>query len=71
MRYHHISPEEALQIHLDIRSRKSVAIHWGTFILTDEPLDEPPQRLKRALERKGVPRESFLILIHGQTIVLN
>ena len=71
MRYHHISPEEALQIHLDIRSRKSVAIHWGTFILTDEPPDEPPQRLKRALKGKRLPRESFLILMHGQTIVLD
>jgi L-ascorbate metabolism protein UlaG (beta-lactamase superfamily) len=71
MRYHHISPEEALQIHLDICSRKSVAIHWGTFILTDEPLDEPPKRLKRALKEKQFPREAFLVLMHGQTIVLD
>lgn len=71
MRYHHISPEEAVQVHLDIRSRTSVAIHWGTFILTDEPLDEPPQRLERALEERGLPREAFLVLAHGQTIVLD
>jgi len=71
MRYHHISPEEALQIHLDIRSRKSVAIHWGTFILTDEPLDEPPKRLKRALKEKQLTTKTFLILMHGQTIVLD
>ena len=41
MKTHHMNPEEALQVHIDIRSKKSVAIHWGTFILTDEPLDEP------------------------------
>jgi N-acyl-phosphatidylethanolamine-hydrolysing phospholipase D len=70
MRYHHISPEEALQVHLDIRSRKSVAIHWGTFVLTDEPLDEPPQRLKKALDEKGLSREVFLALMHGETITL-
>ena len=71
MRYHHISPEEAVQVHLDVRSRTSVAIHWGTFILTDEPLDEPPQRLESALEERGLPREAFLVLKHGQTIVLD
>ena len=71
MRYHHVSPEEALQIHLDCHSKKSVAIHWGTFILTDEPLDEPPRRLKRALKMKGLLKEVFLILMHGQTIVID
>jgi len=44
MRHYHITPEEAFQIHLDVRSKKSVAIHWGTFMLTDERLDEPPKR---------------------------
>jgi N-acyl-phosphatidylethanolamine-hydrolysing phospholipase D len=52
MRYHHDTPEEALQIHLDIASKKSVAIHWGTFILTDESLDQPPAKLKKALQDK-------------------
>ncbi|MDX1709014.1 MAG: MBL fold metallo-hydrolase, partial [Desulfobacterales bacterium] len=45
MKYHHVNPEESVQIHKDLRSKQSVAIHWGTFILTDEPLDDPPQRL--------------------------
>jgi len=71
MRHHHISPEEAVQVHLDVRSRTSVAIHWGTFMLTDEPLDEPPLRLERALEEKALPREAFLVLAHGQTMVLD
>ena len=71
MRYHHISPEEALQVHLDIGSKKSVAIHWGTFILTDEPLDEPPKRMKKALKEKGLREEDFLILKHGETVILD
>jgi N-acyl-phosphatidylethanolamine-hydrolysing phospholipase D len=49
---------------------KSVAIHWGTFILTDEPLDEPPQRLKKALQEQKLPEEAFLVLQHGETILL-
>jgi len=60
-----------VQVHLDVRSRISVAVHWGTFMLTDEPLDEPPLRLERALEEKGLPGEAFLVLAHGQTMVLD
>ena len=71
MAKHHVNPEEAVQIHLDLQSKKSVAIHWGTFILTDEPLDEPPQRLSAALQQKQIPEEDFVVLQHGQTITLD
>ena len=71
MRLHHISPEEALQIHLDVGSRKSVAIHWGTFILTDEPLDEPPKRIEKARIEKRLSKDEFLVLKHGETIIIN
>jgi len=67
---HHIAPEESVQVHLDVKSKKSVAIHWGTFILTDEPLDEPPKRLETALKEKHVSKEDFLVLKHGETIFL-
>ena len=70
MKPHHMDPEEAAQVHLDLKSRKSVAIHWGTFILTDEPLDEPPKKLAEALREKGIPAEDFLVLKHGETIVI-
>jgi L-ascorbate metabolism protein UlaG (beta-lactamase superfamily) len=71
MRHHHMAPEEAVQVHLDTGSKKSVGIHWGTFILTDEPLDEPPQKLREAKNEKGVPEEAFVVLKHGETIVLD
>lgn len=41
----HMNPEEATQAFLDLGARQLVAMHWGTFKLTDEPLDEPPARL--------------------------
>jgi N-acyl-phosphatidylethanolamine-hydrolysing phospholipase D len=47
-----------------------MAIHWGTFILTDEPLDEPPKKLDAALQENQIPPEDFLVLQHGQTIIL-
>ena len=59
-----------LKTHDRFISIKSVAIHWGTFILTDEPLTEPPQRLAGVLRAKGIPSEQFLVLKHGETIVM-
>lgn len=70
MRPHHVNPEEAVQAHLDVRSRRSVAIHWGTFVLTDEPLDEPPQRLREARRDHGLPEDAFVVLRHGETITV-
>jgi N-acyl-phosphatidylethanolamine-hydrolysing phospholipase D len=66
----HVSPEDAVQIHLDIRSRQSAAIHWGTFVLTDEPLDEPPRRLEAELVQRGIPVEDFRVPAHGETLTL-
>jgi L-ascorbate metabolism protein UlaG (beta-lactamase superfamily) len=70
MKDHHINPEEAVQAHLDLRVKQSVAIHWGTFMLTDESLDEPPERLHKALKDRGISRDEFLVLKHGETIIL-
>ncbi|NDY42447.1 MBL fold metallo-hydrolase [Dissulfurirhabdus thermomarina] len=67
---YHVTPEEALRIHLDVGARRSVAIHWGTFILTDEPLDEPPRRLARARAAAGLPPGAFVVLRHGETLRL-
>lgn len=64
----HVNPEEAVQIHRDVRSRLSVASHWGTFCLTDEPMDEPPRRLRQALEQAGIPEREFHVLDVGQTM---
>jgi N-acyl-phosphatidylethanolamine-hydrolysing phospholipase D len=48
MKNMHVNPEEAVLIHKDIGSKYSLGIHWGTFPLTAEPIDEPPQRLRAA-----------------------
>jgi N-acyl-phosphatidylethanolamine-hydrolysing phospholipase D len=48
MRDHHCDPEEALEIHCDVRAKQSMAIHWGTFPLADEDIAEPPLELARA-----------------------
>jgi len=67
MKVMHVNPEEAVKIHQDLRARHSVAMHWGTFILTDEPLDEPPHRLAAARRAAGVSPETFFVMKHGET----
>lgn len=63
----HVNPTEAVQIHQDLRARRSVGMHWGTFNLTDEPMDEPPQALARALRTAGVDAADFVVMQHGAT----
>ena len=62
-----MNPTEAVQIHQDLRARRSVGMHWGTFNLTDEPMDEPPQALARALRTAGVDAADFVVMQHGAT----
>lgn len=65
----HCNPQEAVQIHLDVRSIKSIGMHWGTFLnLTDEPLEEPPTLLRKALNNKGLRGDSFVTMQHGETL---
>jgi L-ascorbate metabolism protein UlaG (beta-lactamase superfamily) len=63
----HVNPEEAVKIHQDLHARYSVAMHWGTFILTDEPLDEPPKRLESARRDAGLTPDEFFVMKHGET----
>lgn len=47
----HCDPYEAVKIHRDVRAKRSVALHWGTFPLADEPFLEPPRLLYDAVMR--------------------
>lgn len=63
----HTTPEEALQIVSDVGARQSVAMHFGTFDLTDEPLDEPPRRFLAEAARRGLSAEHAWVLKIGET----
>jgi len=51
MKDSHVNPEEAVTAAMDLRAKKAVAIHFGTFDLSDEPLAEPPQRFADAADQ--------------------
>jgi len=64
----HLDPGQALEAFVDLRARVMVPIHFGTFDLADEPLDEPPRLLAQlAGERRLLER--VWILKHGETRV--
>jgi L-ascorbate metabolism protein UlaG (beta-lactamase superfamily) len=62
----HTSPEEALQAFLDIQAEVMIPMHYGTFRLGREPMDEPLRRLLRAAERAGIS-ERVVALAEGQS----
>lgn len=63
----HMNPEEAVQAFLDLGARDFLAMHWGTFKLTDEPLDEPPRRLRTEWTRLALPPSRLHVLPVGGT----
>jgi L-ascorbate metabolism protein UlaG (beta-lactamase superfamily) len=63
----HVDPGEAVKIHRDVHARASIGIHWGTFELTDEPLDEPPAVLAREVKAAGLAADAFTTMRHGET----
>jgi N-acyl-phosphatidylethanolamine-hydrolysing phospholipase D len=70
MRYLHMNPEEAVEAFRALNARVMVPIHWGTFKLTDEAMDEPPRRARAAWLAAGLPIGDYRQLAHGETLTL-
>lgn len=68
MSIQHVNPEEAVLAHRDLRARKSLGMHWGTFRLSDEPLDRAARDLAAARTKLGVPDDEFVALRHGESL---
>ncbi len=66
----HANPEDAVKIHQDVRSQFSIGMHWGTFKLTDEDMDEPPKRLREAAKQCGLDEHEFVTVDPGEIVNL-
>ena len=63
---YHTTPEEALNIAQDLKSKKVIGMHWGTFVLSLEPIMEPPIRFKENAEKYGFKKEDAINFKIGQ-----
>lgn len=70
MRPVHTDPDEAIRATSDLGARNMACMHWGTFVLTQEPLMEPLDRVRVAWGKTGRPREQLWDLAVGETRIL-
>ncbi|TDI46562.1 MAG: MBL fold metallo-hydrolase [Acidobacteria bacterium] len=70
MEKHHLNPEQAGRAFLALGARHLVPMHWGTFRLTDEPLIEPVERIRRWWDARQLPGKRLHCLSVGETIRL-
>lgn len=67
MQEQHVNPAEAIQLHQELGAKRSMGVHWGTFNLTDEPLDQPPKDLAMARKAAHLEEDAFFLLAVGET----
>lgn len=68
MRTVHSSPEDAVNIHQDVNSLLSVGMHWKTFRLSSEHMEQPPYELFLEMEKRGLNPHRFLVVEPGMQV---
>ena len=63
---YHTNPEEALQVARDLKSKKVIGMHWGTIVLSLEPIMEPPVRFRNGAEKYGFKKSDTIIFKVGE-----
>jgi N-acyl-phosphatidylethanolamine-hydrolysing phospholipase D len=70
----HVNPEEAVQVYEDVRlahpeapAPLMLALHWGTFRLTSEPMDEPPRRARAAWHARALDADRLWVARFGES----
>lgn len=67
MKQSHMNPQETVQAFKDLKAKKLMIVHWGTFRLGDEPVHVPPLDLKRELEKENLS-DRLMDIAHGETL---
>jgi len=70
MKYQHLDPADAYQAFVDLRAQTMLSMHWGTFDLTDEPVDLPPRVLDSVVSERGGDPLRVRNLAIGERFVL-
>ena len=70
MRAAHVNPAEAVQAHQGLGARQSIGMHFGTFQLTDEGIDEPVEALRAARRAHGLSQQEFHVPRFGETVLI-
>lgn len=70
MKGQHMNPADAVQAFVDLTARRFIAMHWGTFKLTDEPIGEPPAFLRDEWRKRGLDAAALSVPAVGETIWL-
>ncbi|KAI0074857.1 N-acyl-phosphatidylethanolamine-hydrolyzing phospholipase D [Panus rudis PR-1116 ss-1] len=65
----HAHPSDSVRIYKDVKARKALGMHWGTWVLTTEPILEPPRLLAEECEKIGIPKGDFDVCAIGETRV--
>jgi len=68
---YHTTPEEALNVAQDLKSKKVIGMHWGTFVLSLEPIMEPRQRFKDNAENFGFNKKDAIVFKIGEFKKIN
>ncbi|KAG8944694.1 hypothetical protein FRC04_001593 [Tulasnella sp. 424] len=63
----HCAPQDSVRVFQDIRAKRAIGMHC-TWALTNEPLMEPPQKLREECEKLGVPKDAFDVCALGETV---
>ena len=70
MKHIHANPYKAAKMHTDVKSKLSLAMHWGTFMLTNEPMHQPPVYLRKAMNEQDIEDDEFKVPKQGEVIRL-
>jgi L-ascorbate metabolism protein UlaG (beta-lactamase superfamily) len=62
--------EDAVLIHRDTRSKRSIGMHWGTFSYSDEDIMDPPRELAAYATKHKLGPKEFVAIKHGETVMI-
>ena len=65
-----MNPEEAVMVHLDLKAKYSIGVHWGTFLMSDEHYLDPPKEFEMARLGHSIEKGRVFTSTFGKTIIL-